>query len=377
MARAGAGEGSIRKRVRPGRPDRWEARYSVTVDDRRVQRSVYGTSRAAVAAKLREALNAVQAGETVGSARQPTVGEFLNDWLASRRRLRPTTLRTYRLYAERHIIPSLGRVRLRDLTPQQVDRWLVERMRSVSPRTARQLRAILLSALSAALKQGLVVRNVAALADPPEVPKPKRRAMTKPEADAILAAVRGTDIEAPVALGLLAGLRMGEVLGLRHQDVDLDARVVRLRQTWQLGKVAPLKTERSKRDVPITPRLGEILSDRIESETAKRAGLGLTAPSPASLLLTSRAAEPLSGTWVTKRFVALTTAAGCPRRRFHDLRHGYGALLYASGVPLLTISRLLGHSTITTTGNIYVEPDSEGLSAAVATLDTLGSGRTI
>jgi integrase len=182
--------------------------------------------------------------------------------------------------------------------------------------------------------------------------------MTPDEARAILAATRGTDIEAPVGVALYTGMRLGEVLGLRWRNIDLDDGQLRvdagLQRLNRATRLVETKTERSRRLLPVTEDLTLILRDQQRRQAAQRraAGANWIDPIP-DLVFTNAVGQPLVPTTVTGRFKELLRLAGAPPRRFHDLRHGCATLLLASGTDLKVVSNMLGHSTINITANTY------------------------
>jgi len=336
----------------------WEARYVVGEGPGQVRRSLYAPTRQEVVALLDDERRRITRGEAPADRRQ-TVGSYLAGWLAGKERaLRPSTWVTYQGYIGRTIAPDLGRLRLAELGPRHVDAWIDAKLKSgLSPRTVSHLRSILRAALNDARRRGLVDRNAAALAPPPRVEKRTQAPMTAEEANRILEAVAGSGIEAPVAVALQAGLRLGEVLGLAWHDVDLGARTLRVRQALSrrsgVTTLGPPKSADSRRVVPMTRPLTAILAAHQELEGVKRARLGLPGAAAEALVFTNRGGDPLDPSWVSHAFHDRLGEARLPPRRFHDLRHGCAALLLASGADLKVVSTILGHSSIRLTADTY------------------------
>jgi integrase len=381
VGRRGAGEGTIRKRVRcrcgrvwtpnasitgcpscgagaAGRPVSWEARYTVREGSRQTRRSVYARSRQEVVRALDGECQRIARGEAPVDRRQ-TLGDYLGEWLQGKERgLRASTWATYRGYVQRLVVPELGHIRLVELAPRHVDRWMDAKLEAgLSPRTVSHLRAILRAALNDARRRGLVDRNAAALAEPPRVEKRQQVPMTGEVAISILQAVAGTEIEAPVAVALQSGLRLGEVLGLAWGDVDLPARSLRVRQALArrggVTTLGPPKSADSRRIVPMTRALTAVMVVHRDRERAKRARLFLPGPEGVALVFTNRAGDNMDPSWLSHAFADCLKAAGLPHNRFHDLRHGCAALLLASGADLKVVSSILGHSTIRLTADTY------------------------
>jgi integrase len=368
-----AGQGSVFRRA----DGRWEGRYSVVIDGRRVQRSVYGALEKEAVAKLAAALSQREAGQVPPKRGRLTVSDWLDNWLADcQGRVRPTTAARYADIVRNHLRPRLGDRQLAALTPQEVNAFLTAELASgLAPRTVAHLRAVLRTALTAAMAADLVIRNAAELARSPKVPAPDRQDWTACDVEGVLSAVAGTQDEAPVAVSLLGGLRQGEVLGLRWGDVDLEGRVLWVHRALQrlpsrdgdrrrvVVAVEP-KSRTSRRRLPINDRLARILASHRAREEAKRVTLGVPPPTVDDYLFTSPDCGPLEGTALTKRLAKHLVAAGLPVRTWHDLRHGFASRLADAGVDLLVISRLLGHSGVGITANTYTrDPRAQMLDA--------------
>lgn len=357
-----AGQGAVIHRL----DGRYEGRYSVVIDGRRVQRSVYGKLEKEAVAKLAAALGQRDIGEVQPKRAGLTVADWLTAWLVDcQGRVRPTTHRRYTDIVRQHLVPGLGGYQISSLTPQHVNAFLTAKLGAgLAPRTVAHLRAVLRTALTAAMAADLVSRNAAQLARAPKVPAPERREWTAADVDNVLAAVNGTSEEAPVAVSLLGGLRQGEALGLQWRDIDASGRVLQVRRALQREPVAgdrrrrafvmvEPKSRTSRRRVPINDRLAGILTIHRERETAKRAALGLDLVGDDDYVFTAPDCQPIEPTALTRRLAKRLSDAGLPVRTWHDLRHGFASRLADSGVDLLVISRLMGHSGVGITANIY------------------------
>ena len=368
MARRGAGEGSIRKRVRcrcgrisyppatacpgcgavlAGQPVGWEARYSWTDEGGgRRQGSIYARTRQEAATKLAEVVQRVSRGQRPSTGLEP-IGDFLSRWLASvEPRLRPRTLDTYRSIVEHHLVPTLGRVRLRDLGVTDVNGFVAAALKAGRhPRSVAHWRAVLRTAIADAERWGLVTRNVVELSDPPRLAAPEPALIDPVEARAMLAAVTGTDLEGPVAVALWAGLRLGEVLGLRWADVDLDARVIAVRRALQrrggISRLVEPKSRTSRRTVPMPQPLADVLTHLRPAQFV------------ADGLVFNVGGDPIEPTGLSHRFTNALRRAGLRPRRFHDLRHAHAGLLLLSGADIKVVSAALGHASISLTSSTY------------------------
>ena len=357
MARRGPNEGNIYQR----KDGRWEGRVHVGYDEhgRRMRKSFYGHTRREVQVQLDKARRDLQEGLPVGGDARVTVGRFLVRWLTdvARPTVRPRTYQTYESYVRVHLAPAIGRIPLQRLGPADVQRLLNAKLAAgLSPQTVHHLRAVLRRALNQAVRWGILARNPAILVDGPRVPRYEVPAMDPADARRLLEAVRGDRLEALYTVALSIGLRQGEVLGLRWQDVDLDratlsVRFALQRIAGQLQLVEP-KTRQSRR----TLALPERVVTSLRQHRARQLREKLWAASrwrESGLVFTSSIGTPLDGTNVTHHLQDLLEAAGLPRMRFHDLRHACASLLIAQGVHPRVVMETLGHSQIGLTMNLY------------------------
>lgn len=371
--RRGHGEGSIYQRA----DGRWVGMLEVGYQGgRRKRKAIYGKTRREVQQQLTKALRDQQQGLPVIQERQ-TVGQFLEHWLktSAKQRLRPNTLASYVNIVRLYIAPELGRKALAKLSPQEVQGLLVTKQASgLSPRTLQYIRAVLRVALNQALKWGLVARNVATLVEPPRVQRKEVQPMTPEQARTLLEAMRGERLEALYTLALTTGLRRGELLGLRWQDVDLDRGTLRVANTLQRieGRpqlVAP-KTDRSRRSLTLPRSAVAALRSQRTRQLEDRLVAG-SRWQEMGLVFTSSVGTPLDGTNVTHRFHALLERAGIPRQRFHDLRHACASFLLAQGLSPRMVMEVLGHSQISTTMNVYAHIMPEMHQEAADRMDAL------
>lgn len=352
--RRGRNEGSIYQRT----DGRWVGMASFMDRGRRRRRAVYGETKREAMEKLREVRRSIETGVVATSDRE-TVATFLERWLRDSvaPTVRPATLSSYRGLVRIHIEPALGSIRLSRLGPADVQRFLNERSASgLSPRRVQYLHAVLRRSLGQAHRWGLVTRNVATLVEPPRVRRREVRPLTTGQARQLLEAARGDRLEALYTVALSLGLRQGEALGLRWDDVDLDAGTLTVRNALQringtLQLVEP-KTERSRRTIAMPAIAAAALRAHRIRQLEERVWAG-SRWREADFVFTSTIGTPLDGSTVTHRFQRLLESAGLPRQRFHDLRHACASLLLAQGVHPRVVMETLGHSQISLTMNTY------------------------
>ena len=357
-------------------PDgRWQARASYWRDGTLHRKAVYAKTRSEVERKLRKLLTELEHGRVPADGRL-TVRDFLERWFTLHRaRLRPRTVRTYEQIIRLYLVPELGRLRLAHLVPSEIERALLRLCeRGLAPRTVAHCRAVLRRALQDAVRDGLLARNPAALAQPPAVPPPQTTVWTAEEARTFLAAAREHWLLPLFQLLLATGLRLGEALGLSWEDVDAEAGILVVR--WQLQHVdgqfvrLPPKSKQSRRTLPLPALAREALVRQREQQATWRQA-GAWRGNPWALVFTTHAGTPLHARNVHHTFTRLVEQAGLPRIRLHDLRHSCATLLLEAGVDLKTISALLGHSQLSVTADYYAHVRQALTADALARLDAL------
>jgi integrase len=289
-----------------------------------------------------------------------TLGAFLGRWLGVvEPRLRPSTFTRYAGLVRGQIVPKLGSVRLAQLQPGDVGRMMAGvQADGLSPRTASHCRAVLRAALADAEKWGEIPRNVAKLADAPHMPPPQPVVLSPDQVREILGALTEPGLRRLAIVALHSGLRLGEELGLRWVDVDLDGHSLHVRQCLQrLGGTYELvepKSSTSRRVVPLTEAAVEALrEERREQLAAQLAAGGRWREPIPGLVFTTATGEPRNGPSLTHLFQKALSRAGLPKLRWHDLRAAHGSLLLASGADISVVSRRLGHSSVSLTSRHY------------------------
>ncbi len=326
--------------LRKRKDGRWEAIISFIGPDGKPRRkSFYGKTQQDVRQKLTGARRTLDQGGALPLERQ-MVGQFLDRWLEdlARKKKAPKTYKSYAQIVRLYVKPVLGRHQLTGLGPQHVEAMLNHQLdQGLAPRTVQYTRAVLRIALNRALKWGLVARNVAALVDPPKVPRYQSRPLSPEQAGRLLEAARGDRLEALYAVGVALGLRPGELYGLRWEDVDFEARTIRAQKQPQVVdgelQLVGLKTGRSRRTLPMPA----VIARQLRAHWARQMEERLLAGSrwqDWGLVFTSTIGTPLDNRNVNRRYKALLQKAGLPDVRHYDLRHSAASLLIAQGVPL-------------------------------------------
>jgi integrase len=373
MTRRARGEGSLYRRESDGK---WVG--AVTDEDGK-RRVVYGETQREARDKLRALVHAVESGLPVTPERL-TVGAYLDEWCSvtlpdrvRAGRLAPSTLDSYRDICERHIIPAIGGVKLSKLTPARVRAWVGTKLsetsnrgRPLSARTVAYCHAVLRKSLNDALRDELVPKNVAALVEPPAQRREPVEPLSADEARQLLAAGAEHRLRTLWLVLLSLGLRRGEALALRWEDVDLDVGTVTIQRSLQrvrtnertpsgrrrgeLREVAP-KTSSSAATIALPDSLVAALREHRKTQAAER--LAAVAWVDPGLVFTTHVGTALEPRNVNRAWEHLCTRAGVRRVRLHDLRHSAATFMLAAGADLKVIQATLRHSRLSTTSDVY------------------------
>lgn len=355
---------------------------------RQLRRSVTGRTKAEALSRLREVQTAAEQG-VVLARRDLTVGRYLDDWLKNVLPGSVTrgTQTNYEDVVRLYLRPILGQTRLRALTVRDVKMMLNvlaepwtepsgKPRAAVSPNTRRLVRSVLRRALRHAEGEGLVTRNVARIADGVKVGTPEGRSLSPDQARYFLSyldtgwrsPLAVTDDQGPHRLAaawsmaLALGLRRGELLGLSWADVDLTATAPKLTVRRALKRLPDglaledTKTRQSRRTIHLPLPLVDALRSHRARQVEERLALGglwETAPLGVDLIFRTprgTAVDPDNFRNLTYR---VTETAGLGRWSPHELRHSAASLLIAHGIPLKTVSEVLGHSSIRVTSDVY------------------------
>src|SRR5258707_15513684 len=250
MVRRGKGEGNIRLH----HDGRWEARYTLPDGARR---SFMGKTRTEVAKRLTEALRDLDRGITAPRDGRQTLGAYLDSWLVIKKpTVEPGYWRRLEESVRIYIKPSLGKVPLTKLTPQQIQRLYAQMLEKWGVPRVQKVHVALHKALQDALRIDLVARNVADLVDKPKAQHIEMQVYTPEQAQQLLDAARGDRLEAMYVLMLTTGCRLGELLGLRWEALDLERKELHvssvLKEVKNKRSLGRPKTPHSRRAIPLT-----------------------------------------------------------------------------------------------------------------------------
>lgn len=334
---------------------------------KQITRSGFDT-KAAAQRSLDELKSAIHRDEYVEPHRSSFEGFLRVTWLpAIRRSLRPSTFCSYEDQLRVHVIPALGSIPLQRLEPAHLDSFygkLLESGRAngvggLSPRTVRYIHTIIRKALKDAVRWSMVVRNVADLATPPrsrDTRAPEMVSWTPEEVARFLDHTRDTREHPLWVLALSTGMRRGELVGIRWDDVDLDAARLTVRRAlvsvrYEMIESEP-KTEKSRRPIALDPQTVAVLREWRVRQLEERllCGEGWI---DTGQVFTRADGSGLHPDRVSKLFDSAIENAGVPRVRFHDVRHTWATMALRAGVHPKIVSERLGHSSIQITLDIY------------------------
>ncbi|MER8236856.1 site-specific integrase [Streptomyces sp. NPDC094049] len=348
--------------------------YVLQPDGTRARKFAYGKTWAECDAKRRALLDKVASGTPVPT-RSAKLSEWLTYWLDGivRPRRKLSTYDKYEAHVRLYLSPMLGTKRLESLSAPDVRRFLLQLEKKTTAATAKESHRVLRTALSAACREELIVRNVAKLVEPPRAVVRDLSPWSLDETLDFLAAARRDPLYAAFVLAIATGLRRGEIVGLRWNDIDLENRVLLVRQQVQRRRGILYNDEtkgRRSRAIPLPAIcLAPLRWHRMRQKaTYEAAGTEWTATGYVFATRTSRPVEPRN---VHRSFVRVSEAAGLRPIRLHDARHGCATLLTAAGVAPRVVMEILGHSQISLTMDVYTHVVQDTQREAISHMDRL------
>jgi len=373
MGRRGHGEGSITQR----KDGRWMA--ALTLDNHK-RKYFYSNTRKEVQDKLNKALYEQKQG-TLATGPQQTLAAYLEKWLeyVVKLTLEPNTYQQYRSVVRYHLVPALGQIKLQKLTTAMIQALYAQKQQEgKSSRTIAIIHSVLSSALENAISWDLVTRNVAKSAKHPTVEHYEAQTLTMEQALKLLEVARGTQMDAMLLFALTTGMRRGEILSLRWEDIDFERSVVFVHRTVNriVGQgfvEGEPKTKAGRRRILLPDVAIEALkSHKVAQEQARiKAGEKWV---ERGIVFSNTKGGFLSTNLVRRRFRELLKNAGLPGMRFHDLRHSAATILLGAKVQLKVVSERLGHASIATTADIYSHVLPEMQQEVVDKIDGLFKG---
>ena len=354
------GEGSIRKRS----DGRWEARYTVghdPVTGKQIFKNVLGKTQTEVKEKLAAKLAEAQKIDVVVSDKM-TVGDWMDTWLENfeKPNMRASTYESYEGNIRLHVKPGIGDLTMSKVTTLDLQKFFnalltdgrIERKESknkpkgLSVKTVSNIRTMLYSAFEKAVAEHLIFTNPVAGCKLPKREKQEMKTMPVEDLGRFFTEAKASGKFELYYVEFSTGLRRGELLGLKWEDVDYEKKTLTIRR--QVIRVqghieeGPLKTKNAYRTVAIGDDVIDILKDLQERE-------GKRSP----YLFPSPNGGPQDPDSVLPMFKRILKRAGLPEMRFHDCRHTFCKIALANGVDFKTLSSMLGHYSVSFTLDVY------------------------
>ena len=379
------GEGNIRKRS----DGRWEGRYTAGRNPETgkvIYKNVLGKTQAEVKTKLKAAIEE-SANIDMLKAEQYTTGQWMDVWFenCAKIKVRPSSHQTYRGYIDNHIKPNIGDIPLNKLSSLHLQKLYkklltsgrVERIESkgqpkgLSAKTVRNINQVISSAMDFARDQKLISSNPT---DGCALPKLEHKEMKTLPAEQLASFLREAKESGVFELyyielyyiELATGLRRGELLGLKWEDIDLTQGNLQVqRQVARInGEVieAPLKTKNAYRTLPLSSDTVGVLQE----QRKKSGNSPYVFPSPAG--------GPISPDSVLHMLHRVLKRAGLSKVRFHDLIHTFATLALQNGVDIKTVSGMLGHYSAGFTLDTYTHVTTSAKKEAANTMGSILSG---
>ena len=360
MARRGHGEGSIYQRS----DGRWAASISLEGGKRK---TFYGKTRKAVQEQLKTALHQQQQG-ILATGPQQKVEQFLQHWLENvhKQSIRSRTYERYEEIVRLHLVPGIGHHQLQKLSPQHLQSFYTNKLEEgLSTTTVISFHNVLHKALETAVRWNFISRNVCDLVSPPRRKRFEIQPLSVEQVQQLLAVTRDHRQEALFLLALATGMRRGELLGLKWQDINFQAEMLQIRRilTRVPTKVkkpqgatyveAEPKTEKGRRSILLPQFVLEALKLHRFRQSEARLKAGVEWQEHDYVFCTSVGTHLHPTRDVLNQLKVLLAKAGLPAIRFHDLRHSSATMLLSMGVHPKIVQEILGHSQISMTLDTY------------------------
>lgn len=353
----------------------WYIRYDepIGTDGKRKQKMVAcpGMTKKQAEQKRRDVLTSINNGAYVLlNASKTMLSDFLRQWLNDYAKTN-TSLKTYERYVEvveKHLIPNLGHYMLKDLKATHLNAYYAEAVKSgrligkktkeLSKRTVLMHHRILSNALERAVEWELIYQNPAHKANPPRPDEEEMATLNVEQVEKLLVASQNTPFNMPIFLAVTTGMRRGEILALRWEDIDFDAGVIYVKRTVSKTKASGLilkepKTRSSRRAIKVGKAIIDRLREHREHVEITRLALGEVYQDQ-GYVCQQEDGSIIPPDYLSKRFHELFSGRhGVPVCTFHSLRHTNASFLAKHKISLKVIQERLGHSTPRTTLATY------------------------
>lgn len=353
------GNGSLRKRS----DGRWEGRCTIGYDPetgKQVQRSVYGKTQKEVRQKVKQILADLEDGTYVEPTSM-TVGEWLDIWLSEYTvNIRPATKGAYEEHVRVHLKPYLGKIRLDQLAPHQIQQAYNEllRKRGLSPKSVKNIHGVLHRALERAKVVGYLKANPTEYAVIPRAEKTPLKTMEDTDVADFLKAIQGHPFENVMFVTVFTGMREGEVLGLTWDCVDFERNMLLVNKQHNRAKgekefhFSDLKNSKA-RTITAAQEVMNVLKRQKELQRQWKRAAGPAWENDKNLVFTTETGRYINNKTLYMTFKRIVKELEMPDLRFHDLRHTYAVTSLRAGDDIKTVQENLGHATASFTLGTY------------------------
>lgn len=319
-----------------------------------------------------------------------TVGEYAHLWLFKFKynQLKPASFSRYEDIVRLYIKNSqISNIKLKDLRAIDLQNYynILSKKENITPNIIHNTNKILKAILSQAVKEGFILRNYCDLVNLPKLTKQtKINYLTREEQEKFLAACEEHRFKTLFYFSLYTGMRMGEILGLTWENVDLKNNIIHVKQSLMYADVieedgsksikillqSP-KTSTSIRDIPIPLKLSQLLKEHRKTYNKNKIAFTGSITTKENFVFVTSNFTPIHHANLRKEFIIVLNKAKIPKIKFHGLRHTYATRLFEENVPIKTVQALLGHSNINTTMNIYTHVTNNMKNNAIEKLNAI------
>lgn len=318
---------------------------------------------------LADTIAAVNKGTYIEPQKQ-TIGEYLNKWLDTygRQNLAPSTFESYQNIITNHLIPVLGAVPLQKLLPSHLQDYYAQALRggrvdnkkkmgrALSPTTVLYHHRVIREALNHAMKSGLLNRNIADMVEPPRKVKKEMQVLQEEDITKLLNLFKEGYLYMPVYLALMTGMRAGEILALRWDNVDLEKGIINITQSLRQRKAGEPefqqpKTAGSRRAIEVSPIVIKALKKHKAAQAKDKFSCG-EGYAKHNLICCLQDGQPIHPGTLASRYYKITRKAGI-QIKFHGLRHSHATFLLKDNTNPKIVAERLGHSTTRLTLDTY------------------------
>lgn len=366
MAKRNNGEGTITKR----KDGRWEGRYYTgeIVNGKRVRKNVLAKTKAECKEKLNKAIsdnaNRMRIIERCDflTNPEPTLEEWSRIWFESfcTASVKEYTRNSYQSYFDRYILPNLGGMKIKDISTVSCQQFLMKmytsgRTRNVekkgkglSAKTIKDIKIALQTCLQKAEDEGLIESNPCRKVQLPKDAPKEMQTLKANELGAFLQETKDSGCYEFYILEITTGLRLGEILALTWDDLDIKNKTISVnKQVQRIGSELKITTPKTASSIRTVALCDECFNQLILLRSRQRLDTKLIFPSP----ITGGLRDPSS---VTRKLHRMQKRAEIPQIRFHDLRHSFATLSLEQGMDIKTVSHMLGHTDAGFTMNTYM-----------------------